>query len=81
MGVEFDFPNAYKDGERPPGLCIRDGFGFEKVENDEVGWRIKFAKVPIGTGELRGVSVFCGIKVAQTPFFFDLSGGLPGQHG
>ena len=36
---------------------------------------------PSGPRTSGGVSVFCGIKIAQTPFFFQLSGGLGGQHG
>ena len=83
MGVEFDFPSDYREDERPPGLRIEGKVGFEKVgdEDDEVEWRIRFTRDTIGTEELRGVSVFCGIKVAQTPFFFNLTGGLSGQHG
>ena len=81
MGVEYDFPADYKKSEKPEGLRIADGVGYEKIGEDEIEWRIKFTKDTIGTEELRGVSVFCGIKVAQTPFFFNLSGGLSGQHG
>ena len=81
MGVEYDFPADYKESEKPAGLRITDGVGYEKIDEDEIRWRIKFTKDTIGTEELRGVSVFCGIKVAQTPFFFNLSGGLSGQHG
>lgn len=80
-GVEFDFPADYKDDELPQGVCIDDKVGREKVGEDEISWRVRFTKEPINTEELRGVSVFCGIKVAQTPFFFNLSGGLSGQHG
>jgi len=32
---------------------------------------------PIGGEELRGVAVYCGVKLAQAPFFFLLSGGHP----
>ena len=80
-GVEFDFPRDYKDSERPAGLRIAENVGHEKIGDDEIGWRIRFTKDTIGTEELRGVSVFCGIKVAQTSFFFNLTGGLSGQHG
>ena len=80
-GVEFDFPRDYKDSEKPAGLRIAENVGHEKIGDDEIGWRIRFTKDTIGTEELRGVSVFCGIKVAQTPFFFNLTGGLSGQHG
>ena len=70
-----------KEGEKPEGLKIRHDMGYEKIDDDEIEWQIKFMKDPISTEELRGVSVFCGIKVAQTPFFFNLSGGLQGQLG
>ena len=81
MGVEFDFPNDYRNEERPSGLRIEDKVGYETVGEDEISWRIRFTKDTIGTEELRGISVFCGIKLAQSPFFFNLSGGLSGQHG
>ena len=81
MGVEFDFPTDYRDDEKPAGLKIENVVGIEKIGDDEIQWRIRFTEDTIGTEELRGVSVFCGIKVAQTPFFFNLSGGLSGQHG
>ncbi len=81
MGVEFDFPSDYREQEKPEGLEVDNGIGIEKIGEDEIRWRIRFTKCTIGTEELRGVSVFCGIKVAQTPFFFNLSGGLSGQHG
>ena len=80
-GVEFDFPTDYKQGELPAGLRIKNRVGQEKIGEDEISWRIRFTKEPIGTEELRGISVFCGIKLAQSPFFFNLSGGLSGQHG
>ncbi len=79
--VEFDFPKDYEDEEKPSGLKIEENVGYEKIGKDEIEWRIRFTKYTIDTEELRGVSVFCGIKVAQTPFFFNLTGGLSGQHG
>ena len=81
MGVEFDFPEDYRVEERPSGLRIEDSVGYESIGDEEISWRIRFAKETIGTEELRGISVFCGIKLAQAPFFFNLSGGLSGQHG
>ena len=83
MGVEFDFPSDYRQSERPSGLRVDGNVGYEKIgsHEDEIEWRIRFTKDTIGTEELRGVSIFCGIKVAQTPFFFNLAGGLSGQHG
>ena len=79
--VQFDFPNDYKEDEIPDGMRNDNGIGVEPVGSDEIRWRIRFTKNTIGNEELRGVSVFCGIKLAQTPFFFHLSGGLDGQHG
>lgn len=81
MGVEFDFPSDYRGDELPTGLRIENKVGYELIGDEEISWRIRFTKEPIGTEELRGISVFCGIKLAQSPFFFNLSGGLSGQHG
>ena len=83
IGVEFDFPKDYKDNERPAELRMEGNVGYETIgpEEDVIQWRVRFTRDTIGTDELRGVSVFCGIKVAQTPFFFNLAGGLSGQHG
>jgi hypothetical protein len=79
---EFDFPSDYSKSERPNTLIkIENKEGVEKLGAEEIRWRIRFRKEPISDEEFRGVSVFCGIKVAQTPFFFELSGGLPGQFG
>lgn len=81
--VEFVFPRDYTAAERPTGLVvIADGWAEEVVEGDHrVQWQVKFTEKPIGEEEFRGVAIYCGIKVAQTPFFFQLSGGLAGQHG
>ncbi|MFN3657137.1 MAG: ATP-binding protein [Pseudolabrys sp.] len=79
--VEFDFPTDYRADERPSGLVIQGHEGVEKLGEDEIQWRVRFRKETIGDEEFRGVAVFCGIKVAQAPFFFELSGGLSGQHG
>jgi hypothetical protein len=79
--VEFDFPRDYRDDERPDGLRVEGAEAVESVGRDEIRWRIRFRNDTIGDPEFQGVSVFCGIKVAQTPFLFDLSGGLSGQHG
>lgn len=79
---EFDFPSAYEADEQPKDLAIVDGWGIEKLSDDnEVRWRFTFLEDTIGEEEFQGISVYCGIKVAQTPFFFQLAGGLSGQHG
>lgn len=81
--IEFVFPAAYDAGEAPSDLELADeGWGRETIaEGEVIDWQIKFTEKPIGEEELRGVAVYCGVKLAQAPFFFLLSGGLAGQHG
>jgi hypothetical protein len=80
--VEYDFPGAYPAGTTPAGIRIENGWGTEKLANGKsIRWRIRFFKEPIDDEEMRGVSVFSGIKLVQRPFYFNLSGGLGGQHG
>lgn len=81
--IEFVFPRAYEASEAPAGMQLTaDGWGRETVaEGEVIDWQIKFTEKPIGEEELRGVAVYCGVKLAQAPFFFLLSGGLAGQHG
>ena len=79
--VQFSFPSAYSSEERPSGLRIEGDWGIETVCAKEIRWRVRFYYNPINDEELRGVSVFAGVKLVQAPFFFNVSGGLPGQHG
>lgn len=80
--IQFSFPRDYEEDERPQDLVVEDDWGLEDVtQAGAVRWRVLFAKDPIDDDELRGVSVLCNGKLAQTPFFFELSGGLHGQHG
>lgn len=80
--IQFSFPKDYKPEERPDGININNnGWGIEKVDNHEISWRVQFFEAPINDEDLRGISVFAGIKMVQSPFFFNLSGGLRGQHG
>lgn len=81
-GVEFVFPLDYTDEEKPAGMHSDGGWGIETLPNGhEIRWRIQFYREPIEDEELRGVSIFANVKLAQRPFFFNLSGGLGGQHG
>jgi len=81
-GVEFVFPKDYGEGEKPQGLRIENGWGVESTSNGrQIRWRVFFYKKPIEEEELRGIAVFSKGKLAQRPFFFNLSGGLGGQHG
>jgi hypothetical protein len=81
--IQFVFPAAYVEEERPEHLTLTgDGWGREEIaEGETIEWQIKFTEKPIDEEELRGVAVYCGVKLAQAPFFFLLSGGLAGQHG
>lgn len=79
---EFDFPKDYRADEIPDNIEIVNGYAKETLSDGHIiNWRFRFTEKPIENEELRGVSVFCGPKLAQTPFFFNLSGGLNGQHG
>jgi hypothetical protein len=81
-GVEFEFPRDYEADEKPDGVTVKAGWGAEELDAaSSIRWRVRFTKEPIQHEELRGVSVFCRGKLAQAPFFFDLSGGLGGQLG
>lgn len=46
-----------------------------------VKWWFGFTQKPIPTESARGVSILVRDKMAQAPFFFDLSGGAYGQAG
>lgn len=47
----------------------------------KIRWWIGFRKEPIDDEEARGITVFARSKLAQTPWFFGISGGVHGQHG
>jgi hypothetical protein len=80
--VQFSFPEEYRKEEKPQNLKIEPGgWGVEKLSNGQtIRWRVFFHEEPIDDEELRGVAVFSRGKIAQVPFFFNLSGGLSGQH-
>ena len=79
-GFEYQFP---KDLPEPiEGVEVdEEGWGIETVEGKDIRWRFLFNKDTIAEEELRGVAVFAGGKLAQRPFFFNLTRGLTGQHG
>lgn len=81
LPVQFSFPAEYRTEERPSGLKVSGDWGIEDFHGIQIRWRVRFYLDTIGEEELRGISVFAGGKMVQTPFFFNLSGGLPGQHG
>ena len=56
--------------------------GWEDVPGvGAVKWWFGFTEKPIPTESARGVSILVRDKMAQAPFFFDLSGGAYGQAG
>jgi hypothetical protein len=80
--IEYIFPRDYKPEQKPENLNIIDGWGVEKLSaNREIKWKINFYREPIDEEELTGIAIFSRGKLAQKPFFFNLSGGLSGQHG
>lgn len=82
--VEFMFPRDFTDSERDErqGLTLDGDWGVESLlSGQRVRWRVFFFKDTIDEEELQGIAVFSKIKLAQRPFFFNLSGGLSGQHG
>ncbi len=82
--MEFVFPRDFTDEEKGkiPNLQKNDdnGWAVEKFNSYEILWRIGFYEEPIETEELRGISIFARGKMAQKPFFFDLTGGISGQY-
>lgn len=81
-GVQFKYPEEWPDDDRPAGLTVRDdGWGVETVGGHEINWRCVFYNDTIKDDELRGFAVFAHGKLAQVPFFFELTGGTEGQQG
>jgi hypothetical protein len=57
-------------------------WGEENLENGfPIRWQVFFYEDTIDEEELQGISIFANKKLAQRPFFFELFGGLGGQHG
>lgn len=86
--IEYSFPRDYS--EPPPGTHITDdGWGIEEIQwtepdgkaiRGEVRWKIVFYRDTIQEEDLRGIAVFAKGKLAQAPFFFQITGGISGQH-
>lgn len=87
QGIEFDFPTDYTtEGyglSLPEGVTIEeDGWAKETLPSGaEVRWRVYFYKETIKVHELRGIAVYSRGKLAQTPFLFNITGGVSGQFG
>lgn len=81
--AEYSFPRDYDVSERPDSLTEIDslGYGKELVDGFEIKWRVFFLKETIKDDELQGISIYAHKKLAQRPFMFNLTGGLPSQNG
>lgn len=84
--AQFVFPRDYAllaPDMRPAGVVEgSDGWATEEVANHgAVRWRFVFYPDPINDTELRGIAIFANRKLAQTPFDFNIVGGVGGQHG
>ncbi len=83
--LEFVFPRDLTEEDKKKffdSIIINsDGWATETLLKYEIRWRIGFFEEPIETEELRGISIFAKGKMAQKPFFFDISGGISGQMG
>lgn len=81
--IEFSFPKSYSADEQPENMTIDErGWGSEQLtDGNVIKWKFNFYEETIGNEELVGISVFSGGKLCQTPFFFNLAGGLGSQYG
>lgn len=79
---EFVFPRDYEDEEKMDQVVVTDdGWAVEDIgSSGKVSWRVGFMSQPIDREELRGISVFTKDKLSQKPFYFNLFGGISGQH-
>ena len=81
-GLEYVFPRDFDDDELkkfPNIKNTKNGWAEESIEGNPVFWRLGYFEEPIKEEELRGVAVFARGKLAQKPFFFDLTGGISAQ--
>lgn len=85
-GIEFKFPKDYSNPtynlEIPNGLRVDTlGWAVETLPaGQEVRWKIVFYKDTIKVQDLRGIAVYSRGKLAQTPFLFNITGGVSGQY-
>ena len=82
--MEFVFPRDFTEDERTKYSNItsidKNGWAIESFQDHIIHWRIGFYEETIKIEELRGISIFAKGKIAQKPFFFDLTGGISGQN-
>jgi RecB family endonuclease NucS len=68
VDLQFRFDGAQDGWEDVPGV-------------GQVRWWMGFTEKPIQAEPARGIAIIVRKRMAQTPFFFDLSGGAYGQAG
>lgn len=82
--MEFIFPKDLTQEEKDkfPNISSIDdkGWAHETFQGNTIQWRVGFFEDTIKVEELRGLSIFAKGKLAQKPFFFDMSGGISGQN-
>jgi len=82
--VDMSFPEDLPASDKTARNLIidSDGWGTERLPSGRiVQWRIQFFKELVKNEELFGVTIFAHKKLAQRPFLFNVSGGLPSQAG
>lgn len=74
---------TFKFPQPGPDVTLEDDWwGVEEIPDaGKVKWWIGFTRKPIEDDESRGVTVLVRGKLAQNPWFFELSGGMWGQFG
>ncbi len=80
--IEFSFPRDYTLEEKPENIRIEEGFAVENIsDSHQIRWEINFYKDTIQEQGVQGIAVYAHKKLAQSPFMFNLTGGLPSQTG
>lgn len=82
-GIQYAFPRDLKADELPEGVTVdAEGWGVEELSMGRtLKWRFLFHKDTIEEEELRGITIYAGVKLAQAPFFFNLTQGVTAQAG
>ena len=78
--IEYEFPKDFEANEKYK--INDDGWGIVTLDgNHEIKWKVSFTRKPIKAKGLAGMTIYAHGKLAQKPFFFNISGGLGGQSG
>ena len=79
--LKYDYPRDYTLEEcENLGITVdEEGYATENIDDHEIKWRIAFTNTP-ASKEVNGISIFAANKIAQNPFFFNLTGNISAQH-